>query len=223
MSHAASRSGGALACLALAMFAGPFPLGAQGKVELIPFVASYYPLASLTEFTQQVDDGAGGTFPVDFTFKQDNAPAFGGRLRLWVSTTLGLEGAGAYIPSGVTLEAQTRREDILVGSSESGSIFMGSARLLLRPARTNFYLLVGPAVVARGGDAWEGADGGDLTDFGGVVGFGVIAAVTPSLQLSFNAEAMLYASDPDGDFDIFESSFQPDVLVSVGIPISLAR
>lgn len=223
MSHTVSRVRRTCAAVALTALAASPPLGAQGKVELIPFVASYYPLASLTTFTELVDDGSGNSVPIDFRFKQDNAPAFGGRLRVWLSNTVGLEGSGTYITSGVRLEAQSRQQDIQVGQSVDGGIFTGSARLLLRPTRTNFYALVGPALVIRGGDAWEFADSGDLIDFGGVVGFGVIAAVTPSLQLSFNAEATLYQSDPDGTFELFESAFQPDVLVSIGLPIILAR
>jgi hypothetical protein len=87
------------------------------------------------------------------------------------------------------------------------------------PRRSNLFLLAGPAIIRRGGDAWDGASGSDVTDFGGVVGFGIRANVTPRFRLNFTAETYLYSFSGG----LADSDFQADVLVGVGVPIALGH
>jgi hypothetical protein len=85
------------------------------------------------------------------------------------------------------------------------------------PRRSNLFLLFGPGIVRRGGDAWKGVKKKDITDFGGVVGLGVRANVTPRFRLNITAESYLYSFDGGGP----DSKFQSDLLVSIGVPIGL--
>jgi len=195
--------------------AAPAALRAQAKLELTPFFTSYYPLATLT------DDFVASFFGPGVSVKQLSTAGFGGRLTYWVSRTLGIEAEGSYIPSVPRIFSE--KDSVNVASTLSGSIVTGSARLLYRPSRTNLFLLGGLGIVNRGGDTWQDID--QPTAFGGVLGFGVRASVTPKLALYVSAEAFLYSTDPDGpDFDDFpESKFQQDILVSIGVPITLMR
>ncbi len=58
-----------------------------------------------------------------------------------------------------------------------------------------------------------------MTDFGGVIGFGFRANVTPRFRVNFTGESYLYSFNGGGT----NSKFQSDILVSLGIPISLSH
>lgn len=188
----------------------PSAASAQQRIELTPFVASYYHLTHLSE------GDAGPISGNPFTIDQKNAFAFGGRITLPMGARFAVEGEFAYSMSGVTIEEDDiGGNNINGGISQDGSIIYGSVRAVVSPRRSNLFLLAGPAVISRGGDAWDGVD--ETTDFGGVVGFGFRANVTPRFRVNFTAESYLY-SFQTGNSD---SKFQSDILVSLGIPISL--
>ena len=105
------------------------------------------------------------------------------------------------------------------GISQNGSVIFGSLRAVYSPRRSNLFLLAGPAVVTRGGDAWDGVDKGDITDIGGVIGLGIRANVTPRFRLNITAESYLYSFNGGGP----DSKFQSDILVSIGVPIAIGR
>ncbi|MGH7676212.1 MAG: outer membrane beta-barrel protein [Gemmatimonadales bacterium] len=198
----------------LAGLAPPAVVAAQAKLELTPFFTSYYPLTTLT------DDFASSFFGPGVSLKQQSAAGLGARLTYWVSPTLAIEAAGSHIWSTPRIFSA---DTINLGSTLSGRIVTASVRALYRPARTNLFLMGGVGMVNRGGEIWEDID--QPTAFGGVLGFGVRASVTPKLALYVSAEAYLYSTDPDGsDFDDFpESKFQQDIVVSIGVPIALMR
>lgn len=186
---------------------------AQYVAELTPFFTSYYPLANIGDF---------GTV----SERQYAAPGGGARLTFWISPVVGIEGAGSFVASGTKLTSNDAT--VNAGVSLAGTIITGTGRVVFRPARTNLYLLVGGGVVIRGGDTWDpdltGVLTESLTNFGGVVGFGARANVTPKFALNVTVEGMLYSADPDGgDSDIYESTFQSDIYVSIGIPIGFGR
>lgn len=192
----------------------PAAASAQQRTEFTPFVASYYGLTHL----------ASGTNPTtgnSFTFDQSNAFAFGGRITLPVGGRLSVEGEFTFATSGVRF---TEKDGIAPGldggAAQDGNIIYGSVRGVISPRRSNLYILAGPAIVKRGGDAWKGVKSSDITDFGGVVGFGFRANVTPRFRVNFTAESYLYSFGGSGGSD---SKFQSDLLVSLGVPISLGH
>lgn len=200
----------ATCALVLGAAALPGAVAAQQRIELTPFVASYYHLSHLGE------GDAGPITGNHFTIDQKNAFAFGGRITLPVGARFAVEGEFAYSMSGVTIEEDDiGGNNINGGISQDGSIMYGSLRGVISPKRSNLFLLAGPAIIARGGDAWDGVD--ETTDFGGVVGFGFRANVTPRFRVNFTAESYLYSFSTEGS----DSKFQADLLVSLGIPISL--
>jgi hypothetical protein len=200
----------ALSLLALA----PAALQAQSRFELTPFVASYYGLTHLAENTN------GPFVGNDFTVDQNNAFALGARLSVPVGNRFGLEGEFIYTMSGLSIiEKDAAGEGLDGGISQDGNVMFGSVRAVISPARSNLFLLAGPAIITRGGDAWDGVDSSDKTDFGGVVGLGIRANVTPRFRLNLTAESYLYSFSSNGS----DSQFQADVLVSIGIPISLGH
>lgn len=194
--------------------AAPTALQAQARFEFTPFLASYYGLTPLSE--QEGGPIAGN----DFSIEQNNAFAFGGRVSIPLSPRFAVEGEFTYTRSGLSVIEEDAFGDGLDGGiSQDGNTIFSSIRAVISPPRSNLFLLAGPALIKRGGDAWEGVDSEDLTDFGGVVGFGIRANVTPRFRLNLTAESYLYSFQA-GDSD---TKFQADVLVSVGIPISLGR
>lgn len=190
----------------------PSLLSAQLRTEITPFAASYYGATHLGE-------GSAGLFAGNpFTIDQNNAFALGARLTFPIGAQIALEGEFAYAMSGLSItEEDGVASGIDGGISQNGNVMFGSFRAVYSPRRSNLFVLVGPAVVTRGGDAWDGVDKGDITDFGGVVGLGIRANVTPRFRLNITAESYLYSFDGGGP----DSKFQSDILVSIGVPISL--
>lgn len=209
LSSVRARLSAALAVTALAA-----PAGLAAQVEFTPFVASYYGVTHLGE-------GDNGLFAGNpFTIDQNNAFSLGGRIKFPLGATWAIEGEFAYTMSGLSVtEEDGVASGIDGGISQDGNILFGSVRGVFTPRRSNLFLLVGPAVVKRGGDAWDGVDASDITDFGGVVGIGIRANVTPRFRLNITAESYLYSFDGGSG----DSKFQSDVLVSIGVPIRLGN
>lgn len=188
------------------------PAAAQAKLELTPFFTSFYAVANVTS-----------EFAGDPSVKEKHfpAPGGGGRLTYWISPTLGIEAAGAFTASGTRIVSTDPTATF--GASLSGTVTTASGRVLYRPARTNLFLLFGAGAVIRGGDSWDFPTLTETTDFGGIVGFGVRASVTPKLALLVSAEAMIYSLDVDGPDTFYDSSTQADIYVSIGVPLALMR
>jgi opacity protein-like surface antigen len=184
------------------------PAHAQYIAEFTPFFTSYYALGTLAE---------SGTI----SERQSAAPGGGARLTIWVSPTIGIEAAGAYVASGTKFTSSD--PSVTGGVSLPGNIITANGRLVFRPARTNLYLLVGGGMVKRGGETWDFADITKKTTFGAVAGFGARANVTPKFALNVTVEGNFYSSDPDGDGTGYESKFQSDIYVSIGVPFGFGR
>ena len=195
--------------ITVASFAAPRGVAAQGKIELTPFAGMYYTLTTMADDIFQ--DGS------NWDVRQLTAGAFGGRLAFWVSNTMGVEAAGTYSKSGVRI-SNSAGDSLFFGKA---SLLSASARLLYRPARTNLHAIIGLGVVHRGGDSWQGTD--KLTKPAVTAGFGVRAAVSPKFALNLNAEANIYSFDPDGSQAFFKSKTQADVIVTIGIPLTLGH
>jgi hypothetical protein len=191
---------------------------AQG-ITITPFVGSFYAVASFVE----AENGAGEEVTVD----QANTAAFGARLSVPISGSLSVEGAFAYSKSDVILRVANSCTDGIslfdCSTNFSGSVIIGSGRILVRPRRSNLHGILGVTYVSHGGDAWDDPSTEETSDIGGVIGFGLRASVTPKFTLSMTAEAHIYSFDPDADGTLFESKTQQDLMFTVGIPIGLSR
>ncbi len=199
---AVAMAGGAIALQ-------PAPAVAQAKLEITPFFTSFYAVAKVAEFQGGYE-------------RHNPAPGIGGRLTFWVSPTIGVEASGAYTTSGTSVVSDD--PNFPGGASFKGTVSNVTGRVLYRPPRSNLYLFAGAGSVIRGGDTWKLFGYNDLTDFGGLAGFGVRASVTPKLALLVSVELMAYSLDPDGpDGTDYESKTQTDVYVSIGVPIALMK
>ncbi len=195
---------------------------AQAKAEFTPFLGSYYALANMCTDCNNNNDGT------NFTGRQVNSAVFGGRFSYWVSRTVGVELAAAYTPSRLE-EREADSTGLATAFSATGNIIMANARVLLRPARTNLHFILGGGMVKRGGDLWKALktnNGTKLTSIGAVVGMGVRASVTPKFALNVSAEGNFYSFDPT--FGVGATSengkkLQADLIVSVGVPITLSH
>ena len=216
--------------LAGAAAAVPSAAHAQGKIELTPFIGSYYALSKMCTDCNNNGDGS------NLKAQQLSAFALGGRLSYWISNTIGIEGAFTYTPS----HAQERADitsNFGLAISGKGRIMQASGRLLYRPQRTNLHFIVGAGIVSRGDTVWQAFKdnspdgvGAKKTSVAGILGVGVRASVTPKFALNLTAEANLYSFDPrlaavtsPAPNSANGGKLQADLLVSVGIPITLSR
>jgi Outer membrane protein beta-barrel domain len=182
---------------------------AQYVAEFTPFFTSYYALGKLAT-TGTVSE------------RQYAAPGGGARLTVWLSPSIGIEAAGAFVASGTQFTSSD--PNVNGGVSLTGTIITANGRLVFRPARTNLYLLVGGGMVKRGGDTWNFPEITKKTAIGGVVGFGARANVTPKFALNVTVESNIYKSDPDGSTGTaYDSKLQSDIYVSIGVPIGFGR
>jgi hypothetical protein len=184
------------------------PLSAQ--VQVTPYFAGYYPVGNLgtsgqIEAVQSQGMGGGASFGFMF------------------SDRLGVQLAGTFLASDAFVRAcnfdPTNFPNLCLTSENlKGWIMMGDLVLKFRPRNSNFFVLLGPGLVYRGGDAWTGYTSSEKMSFGGVLGLGVIARVAPKFALEIQAEAHGYAFDADGSGTSFTNKFRPDILLKVGIP-----
>lgn len=212
-------------------------------VEFTPFVGAYVPLTDLARFSTTVLI-LGVPARVSLNTKQKNAFALGGRLSGWFNARFGGEGAFMYAWSDVniarTIEipGEVRRLDFTLG----GTVWIASAKVLYRLARIDRSAVVlvgaGPAIIARGGEAYDApafglAGAGTVsgtTDLGGVVDIGVRIDASSRIAIRLDAEAYLYSasiaiSRPFGSTDApdlkSDSRFQADLSLSAGLAIGL--
>lgn len=215
-----------LAGLALGIALVPGTVRAQG-ITLTPYIGSYYGLSKF--FDSDIDLAVfGGSGTARFTMEQTNTVMFGARISVPVGATLSIEGAGGYLSSDVRFTGEdAAAQGLDLSTNLTGNMMTGSLRAAYRPRRSNLSLIGGVAVVHHGGDAWDFDTNSKLTNIGGVVGFGLRANVTPRFAMNINAEAYIYQFDPDESDDtangFFKGTTQADLVVSVGVPLSLSH
>ncbi|MGI9041573.1 MAG: outer membrane beta-barrel protein [Gemmatimonadales bacterium] len=191
----------ALLAAAVAVVALPSPASAQGGVQLVPWVGAYIPTRN--EFSD-LDNAV---------FDRDISVIGGARLTFWGTGRLGFEATGGYAPA--------RIGDETINETGNTDLLLANARLLfaLSPITNSvgFYLAGGPALLVRGTNPFDDDRSG--TDFGANVGIGLRFALGESgrTAIRFDLEDYLY----DGDFGTGLSSFQNDIVASLGLSIAL--
>lgn len=207
----------------------PTSLAAQNRFEVTPWVGSYYAISPF--YNDDFDlTNVGGTGTTNIKVSQDNTVMFGIRAAVPMGQTIALEGSFGFARSNVSYVIKDAIVDnggdpvFDASRNEKSNVMIGSVRAVIKPRRSNLSLILGAIVVNHNGDFWD-ADGidGKLTSFGGVVGLGVRANVTPRFALNIRAEANLYSFDPDKGDDteagFFPGKFQQDLVFSIGIPL----
>ncbi len=182
------------------------PAHAQTRLDLIPFIGSYYATSPL------------GLQAANSEERHENQAAIGAALFVRLSQTLGIEGSFAYTPSGTNITSDI---DSVANRGFSGNIIFADARVRFWFPRTNLYALAGAGIVSRGGEAWDFPNTTELTNVAGVAGFGVQAEVSPKVRVDLKIEVHVYSVDPDGDGTTYESKTVADILATVGVPIKL--
>ena len=215
-----------LAAAAL-LFAATVPsvLSAQNKFSITPWVGSYFSIADFynDDFDLTV---IGGTGTTKIIVSQENTAMFGLRVTLPVSPTIAAEGSFGFAQSNVrfVIEDPNQNGGFDFATTEKGSVIIGSLRAVIKPRRSNLSLILGAVVVNHGSDFWDDdLLDGKLTSFGGVVGIGLRANVTPRFPIDIRAEANLYQFDPDKGDDaslgFYPGKMQSDLVFSVGVPL----
>lgn len=187
---------------------------AQERLAIVPSFASYYAVSRIRDVSDRDWES------------QRAAPAVAARLAFRPFSQFGLEAAASYAFSSliVTEEAAAQPVDL----SRGGNLLHVNGRVAFYPQRSTLKLFAGGGIVRRGGEVWSSdfldPETAELTDVTGVVGFSIRAGVTPSFRLDIGVEANLYVSDPDGpERTRYEERFQQDLLLVIGIPLTLAR
>jgi len=212
-----------------AALAAPSLVAAQNRFEVTPWVGSFF---SIVDYYNDDFDLAniGLTGTTKITVSQENTAMFGIRASVPVGPTLAVEGSFGFAQSNVRFVI----EDAIVDSNGDpifdaattgkGNVIIGSLRAVIKPRRSNLSVILGGIIVNHGGDFWDDPTiDGKLTSFGGVVGIGLRANVTPRFPISIRAEGNFYSFDPDEGDDasagFYPGKFQSDLVFSVGIPI----
>jgi len=196
----------------------PSRLTAQGKAEFTPFVGVYFPTSDELEFKDVVVAGD------KLTAKQKTTVVFGGRLGVWVTDRIAVEGSFGYAPSKVEA-TYTDPSNVSSSSDTSAHILLASGRVLVgfgpTAGNTSWHLILGGGIVSHGGDAYTGTSG--TTDFGGIAGIGGRFKVGPSMAIRLDVEDNLFSAKFKDDASGAESTskFQNDIVVLVGLAVPL--
>jgi hypothetical protein len=199
-----------------------FSASAQ-QVEVAPFLGVVAPLSNVVE----EEDPLFG----EFTANHAVGPVFGGRVTVWFTDRLGVEGQAAYALS----DGEVEQNGASVECADAGlpddcldaSIFFGAAKLLYRlgdpAAQLSAHLGGGPAVISRSGNAYDTfAIEEGKTDIGGAVNLGVSFRVAPRLSIRVDAEDYISSAKFTDSFGVeTDSKLQNDLTVTAGLQIAL--
>jgi Outer membrane protein beta-barrel domain len=192
-------------------------------VEVAPFVGVVVPLSNVIEQEDPLFGELAGSHEV--------GPMFGGRLTLWFTDRLGLEGQAAYAFSNAEAEQGGESFDCAdIGLPEDcldASIFFGAAKLLYRlvspHAEVSAHLGGGPAVISRSGNAYDsfGIETGK-TDIGGLVNLGVSFRVSPRVFIRVDAEDYISSAKFTNLSGLeTDSKLQNDLTITAGVQIRI--
>ncbi len=181
------------------------PSTAAAQLELDGYLGAYIPLNTLVAV-----EG------LNLSAQQKTALAVGARATVWLAV-LGIEATFMYAASDLELDDGGTIEET------SAEIWAASVRLALKlglpVVPITFYFNGGPALIRRGGAAYEGVE--DKTDIGGVLG-GAVSLGRGKIRLRGDVEAYLYSFTGEDEPGIsIDSQFQTDIVVSAGLVLAL--
>lgn len=178
---------------AVALLAAPrCSAQARGTIEFSPVVGVYLPSGRLpavppnpiclmkgvpVPYLEDYDAACKPTPP-----SRTSAVRVGGRLSVWMSQRMAVDGSLWYSPSSVTGP-----------NGGPAAVVVGDVRLLVKTRGSGSwaYLVAGPAFVGQLGDT-SGTDAG-MGHFGGVVGVGAHLRVASALALRAEVEDYVYS------------------------------
>ena len=186
------------------------------SIQVEPYVGAYVPMTNLIS---QTLEGVPLLGSADFTAKQQEALALGGRVTVWLAS-FGVEGNFYYAFSG-----DLAIDEISTG--ESAGVWAGDARLIvnLLPGPVGLHINGGIALIGRTGDAYADVTAGK-TNVGGVAGAGLTFKLPGMFGIRADVDGYFYSNemtidDPDLGSITFDSMLQADVVASAGVVISL--
>jgi hypothetical protein len=204
--------------IGVALGAVPLCLAAQAKIEFTPFVGLYLPTADLFEIRDFLVAGD------KVTGKQKTTVVFGGRLGMWATNRIAVEGSFGYAPSKGEA-TYTDPSNVTSRSDTAGHVILASGRVLVgfgpTGGNTWWHLILGGGIVAHGGPAYDGASG--TTDLGGIAGIGARVKVRGSMAVRLDVEDNLFSAKFRDDASGVEppSRFQNDIVILVGLAVPL--
>jgi hypothetical protein len=197
------------------------------RIVVTPYAGVFMPSAKVAELKADLVG-----MPAAMGIRQQSSLAMGVGASYWFNDFAGLELGGAWafsdaIPS-LGLSAQV--PGLSPTRNESARVVMGSAKFMVNLFRLNqrsaVRLGAGPAIISRGGAAYDADTNGEftgLTDVGGAVSLCTRLPLTDFLSLRVRAENYMYstrlgyrsAADPS-EFG-FRSRTQSDFIFSAGL------
>lgn len=225
----------AIASVIAVAASAPHDVGAQGRRRIVitPSAGVLVPAARVVEV-----ESAPAVHPTQW-IRHQPAATFGLTASYWFNNLVGIEFGGAWAFG--TVRASSELASVVPGLSLSGvqpaHVVLGSVKAMVNllpiTDRAALRLGVGPALVSRGGAAYDPRPGGTfsgLTEFGGAVSLCSRVPVTDVVSLRLRAENYLYATrlrfrgaaTPGNEY-AFRSRLQNDFLVSAGLQLVFWR
>jgi len=176
---------------------------AQAQLEITPFVALHAPTGS---FPYPVNPDVFSTVSTE----QETAFGFGLGGRAWLDPNYGVQASLSRIGSDLTFGAPAHLTTLTAAAL---------LRLPVRSITNPVWATLGAAVVARGGEGYEGVDG--TTSVGGVLGIGTNLPVRDAVGVDLGFDLLVYPLNLERDGDVAGSSTQFDLRVRAGIAFTL--
>jgi hypothetical protein len=205
--------------------------GAQmtGSVIVTPYVGLYTPATDLGAIRV-----SGGGTSVNLSLKHKTAAAFGANVSYWFNERFALEGGGVFAGSDIKGSGSINELGTVTSGSETETahVWLASAKAMVQllPSESDYNLRfgIGPAIISRGGRAYNSDASGKftgLTDVGAAMSLCSRYAFTRNVAMRLRVEDYMYqskigwkATDPTESFS-FDSKLQNDFVFSVGLQL----
>jgi hypothetical protein len=223
-----------LASLAGAIAVVPSLASAQlaGGVVVTPYIGAYTPTNQIAR-TGSTPQGASLTVDA----KHQAAAAFGANVSYWFTDRFAIEGGGVYTSSNLKSLTTINDPSVITSATQTRNahVWLGSAKLMMQllPVEDAFNLRfgIGPAIISRGGSAYNANSDGQitgLTDYGAAASLCTRISFTPNVAIRLRAEDYMYysgmgwrsAASPTENF-AFDSRMQHDFIFSAGLQLFL--
>jgi hypothetical protein len=191
------------------------PRVAHAQVELTPRIGVFFPLEDLTVGTDPLTG-----LPV--TTRAATKFTIGGRLGVWLTPVVGVEGVVDYNKGGVRQTLQGAAAPTTIGSH----YFATSGRVMGKlhgPGTVAFILSAGGGLVDRGGDfindpTLPGRPYTGRTDFAGAAGLGMSFKISQHVAGRLDADLYTYKAQYNSvAFGATSDRRQYDLIISFGL------